>query len=666
MSEGRCRRFLVLVPLALLLGAAQCPLDLDPCPDLDELCPELQCTDYVQNRDGCSICQCADDEPVVACFSDFECAAGQRCDTVNFCEPSPGCPEGEECDAFCYGRCVDAPVACSSDADCPEGQLCAYFDNARPAEDSDGSGGGAAPIAPGGVCVSQGCGQTDVALPTCPPGTEPSYELGADGCPYPVCIAVDQCRELVPEQCVQTPGCALVEEPCYCDPALGACDDCTSTQRCITDGDCYSLGVDACLANPNCELVAAGGSGGSAGEGVRCEVCDADGNCVPCEDDAAPPPPSDVVCVPRVSDGTCLTDIDCAAGEVCQPSVVCGSGCESTPEGDVCYQECWNERGLCVPSGGSCYDLAPELCLQDPRCQLVDGGLPCDCLPDDPDCGCEAPSAPVCVPLVTSCFGDGECAPDQHCEQVTTCPPCDPSGGLGCAAPCYVEGRCVDGAPPPLRCQADIECPAGQACIEVTICETCGDQGAPEPGADPAPPAPCEQLCWVEGVCANVGASCWADSECSFDEFCDFSQCDGTANLVACPGTCTPLRQTTLCQEDAQCAEGERCATELDVCLQNPDDPTGACWSQCVPLPVEQGALCLEDGDCANASGAAGTCRFHPDVCLDDPNSDALVCSGWCVEACMEVETPALDPETQRCVVFPDSCVPPGFIAGGC
>ena len=664
MSEGSCRRLLVLAPLALLLGAAQCPFGVNPCPDLDEVCPDLQCDDYVQNRDGCSICECVEDTQPVACFSDFECSAGQRCDTANYCEPSPGCPAGEQCDAVCYGRCVDAPVACSADADCPEGQLCAYFDNARPAEDSAGGGAGAAPIAPSGVCVSQGCAEADVALPTCPPGTEPSYQLGADGCPYPVCITVDNCRELVPEQCLSTPGCTLVEEPCACDAASGACSDCTSVQRCVTDGDCYSLGVDECLMNPNCELVGGGGtSGGDAG--VRCEVCDASGNCTPCdgEQPAPPPPPSDAVCVPRGGDGTCLTDVDCAAGEICQPSVVCGSGCQTTPDGNVCYDDCWNERGQCVPSGSSCFELPPELCLNDPRCELAEGGgMPCDCMPDDPSCGCQAPASQMCVPRATACAADLDCADGQHCEQVTTCPPCDPSGGLGCAAPCYVEGRCVDGAPPPLRCQLDVDCPAGQACIEVSICETCPAQPEPAPGTDPAPPAPCDPLCYVEGVCANVGASCWADSDCAGNELCDFSQCDGTTNLVACPGTCVATGVPSLCQNDQQCAAGERCATELDVCLQNPDDPTGGCWSQCVALPVEQGALCLGDGDC----GATATCRFHPDVCLDDPNLDALVCSGWCVEECLAVETPALDPLSQRCVTFADSCIPPGWIAGGC
>lgn len=662
MSEASCRRALVLAPLALLLGAAQCPFDLDPCPDLDDVCPDLQCDDYAQNRDGCSICECAEDPTPVACFSDGECASGQRCDTANYCEAAPGCAAGAECDAVCYGRCVEAPVSCSSDFDCPDGQLCAFFDNARPAEDDAGGGAGAAPIAPSGVCVSQGCAEADVALPTCPPGTEASFELGADGCPYPVCVVVDYCRDLFPEQCLSTPGCTLVEEPCACDPSLGACDDCASQQRCVADSDCYSLGVDACLQNPNCELVASGGSGGA---GVRCEVCDADGNCQPCDNtDPAPPPPTDSVCVPRVSDGSCLTDVDCGAGEVCQASVVCGSGCEVAPDGSQnCYEECWSERGWCVPSGSSCYDLAPELCTQDPRCELAESaGMPCECLPDDPNCGCDAPMVPVCVPRLDTCMADGDCLDGQHCEVVETCPPCDPSSGFGCAAPCYVEGRCVEGPPPPLRCYGDLDCPGGQACIEVTICETCPAQPEPAPGTDPAPPAPCEQACYVEGVCANVGASCWSDSECSANELCDFSQCDGTANLVACPGTCVATGEPSLCREDAQCAAGERCATELDVCLQNPDDPTGGCWSQCVPVAPAAGALCLEAGDC----GPNASCRFHPDVCLDDPNSTALVCSGWCVEECLQVETTALDPQTQRCVTFSDSCIPPGFIAGGC
>lgn len=662
MSRLRGRHVLALLPLLALAGAADCPFGLAPCPDLDELCPELRCDDYAQNRDGCSMCECADDEPV-ACFADGECATGQRCDTTNFCEPAPGCTAGAECDAVCYGRCVDAPVSCWSDADCPNGQLCAFFDNARPAEgsanDDASSGGGAAPVAPGGVCVSQACAEADVALPTCPPGTEPSFELGADGCPSPVCVTVDYCRELLPEQCAQAPGCTLVEEPCACDPDSGVCDDCTSQLRCVTDGDCYSLGVDACLQNPNCELVA---SGGSAGEAAPCEVCDAAGNCEPCDATDPAPPPADVVCVPRVSDGTCWSDIDCGAGEVCQTSVVCGSGCEASPDGDVCYEECWNERGWCVPSGNSCYDLPPEVCVDDPRCELTESmGMPCECTPDDPSCGCDAPLVPVCVPRTGLCQVDGDCLAGQHCAWVESCPPCDPSTGFGCAAPCYAEGRCVDGPPPPLPCSLDDDCPSGQACIEVSVCEVCPDQPAPEPGTDPAPPAPCDAACTVEHVCAWAGGSCATDDECGVGAFCDFTRCDGSSNLVACPGTCMPVGPSGLCQHDDQCDAGERCATELDVCLENPDDPTGGCYSQCVPTDPTQG-LCLEDGDC----GGSATCHFHADVCIDDPASSALVCSGWCAEGCLQVETQARDPATERCVTFRDSCVPPGWIAGDC
>lgn len=665
MKGLRSRQALALLPLLVLTGAANCPFDIAPCPDLDDICPSLECADYAQNRDGCSICECVEDEPV-ACFSDGECADGQRCDTANYCEAAPGCAAGAECDAVCYGRCVDAPTSCWSDADCPNGELCAFFDNARPAEEAPAgdadSGGGAAPVAPSGVCVSQACAEADVALPTCPPGTEPSFELGAEGCPYPVCVVVDYCRDLFPEQCLSTPGCALVEEPCACDAANGTCDDCTSQARCVADSDCYSLGVDACLQNPNCELVA---SGGSAGEGVRCEVCDAAGNCQPCDGTEPAPPPSDVVCVPRVSDGTCLTDIDCGAGEVCQPSVVCGSGCEPSPDGgdDVCYQECWNERGYCVPSTTSCYELPPELCIDDPRCELTESaGMPCDCLPEDPNCGCDAPLVPVCVPRAGLCQVDTDCLTGQHCEWVESCPPCDPSSGFGCAAPCYAEGRCVDGPPPPMQCYVDTDCLAGQACVEVSVCEVCPDQPVPAPGGDPAPPAPCDATCYVENVCAWAGDSCYSDQECGLGAFCDFTQCGGAGNLVACPGTCVPLGPSGLCQADEQCATGERCAVELDICMQNPDDPTGGCWSQCVPAEPTASALCLADGDC----GGTATCRFHPDVCLDDPNSAALVCSGWCAEQCLTVETRALDPVTQRCVTFSDSCVPPGFVAGGC
>ena len=63
-----------LLAAALPLGGCEIIFP-DACPDLDEVCPDLRCDDYKQNRDGCSICECeeGDAQPTV-CWDDADCA----------------------------------------------------------------------------------------------------------------------------------------------------------------------------------------------------------------------------------------------------------------------------------------------------------------------------------------------------------------------------------------------------------------------------------------------------------------------------------------------------------------------------------------------------------------------------------------------------------------
>lgn len=642
-----------LLAAALPLGGCEIIFP-DACPDLDEVCPDLRCDDYKQNRDGCSICECeeGDAQPTV-CWDDADCGGGERCDAVTFCEPPPGCDGDGPCPDACYGRCVSAPTACASDVDCPAGQICATFDNARVPAPAEGL------VAPApGVCIDASCGSAGVALPPCPPGTEVVFDPAVDPCGA-TCVPVDACRSLLPEQCAAAPGCVVVEEPCACGPDAPC--DCAFTERCVPVDDCARLAPEECQASPHCQLVsldatggAGGGSGGSGGEADPAPG----GPCVP-EDPAcggAAPPPSDLVCAPLPSDGTCLSDIDCASGEVCELTTVCGSGCEVGPDGEQrCFDECWTERGLCVPSAASCYDLDSSACLADPRCEVVDESVPCTCEPASPDCNCTV--AVSCRPRGGACAGDGDCLAGQRCEIVESCPACDPSSGsdINCLAPCFAEGRCVDGAPPPPACQVDGDCGEGSACVAITVCETCPAEPPPGSGGV-APPPPCDAACRNEGVCVVVDRTCLGDDECLVGEQCDFTaiQCITTP----CPGLCRPT-PPTLCQDDTRCARDERCATELDVCHANPDDPTGGCWSICVPLAGASG-YCLDATSCAPDE----SCRFHADVCLDDPASDLAVCSGWCIGACAEVETLAHDPATGACVTFPDSCIPPGWVNG--
>lgn len=661
-----------LVVIALTFVPACQLLVPDTCPDLDEVCPDVQCEDeggYVQNRSGCSICECVNDqepEPGAICWDNTECGDGQRCDVVNFCEPAPNCDaSGEEpCPDACYGRCVEASDQCASDADCREGQICAFFTNERPAGDKDPDSGDAPdggadapePAPPpdqSGICIDTTCANADIALPECPPGSELVFDPSINPC-NAVCVSVDFCRELLPEECLAFPSCRLVEEPCACgtEPAPDGQQeqpcDCAFIERCVAVDDCGSLPLEECELNPACLLKVVGNGGEPTGDGG------ADPG-VPCDPDApdcggtdpVPPPDEELVCVARGADGTCFGDADCAFGEVCALVTVCGSGCTVNDDGTSdCFEECWNERGSCVVSDRTCFDLLPDECLGDPRCELVDGGnAPCFCDDTDPNCGaCEGAPSQLCQPRETQCASDAECVEGQHCEVVESCPACDPSSNdIDCLAPCFIEGRCVDGTPPPVTCSGDFDCAAGETCVAITVCETCDGQTDPPEGGDPVAPPPCDPQCREESVCVQTTPQCFSDVDCN-GGFCDFSQ---VQCLVApCPGVCVEVQ--TQCTSDAECAAGQRCALELNVPVCVDDNTAGE-------------GLCSSEQDCANADGTVGECRFSSSFCLDDPATDVVECLGWCANACAAVETFARDPASGACELFPDSCIPPGW-----
>jgi hypothetical protein len=601
----------VIAGSLVLAGLSGCEIVFPAsCPDLDVVCPDVRCDDYKQNREGCSVCECEgdDDGAPTVCWDEADCARGERCDAVTFCERAPGCVAGEPCPEACYGRCVSGPLSCFDSAECPEGQLCAFFDNAQGRE-TEAPGGGL--VAPSwGVCIDASC-PAAIALPPCPPGSELIFDPAIDPC-VPVCIAVDPCRSLLPEQCALTPGCLVVEEPCACQP--GAPCACASLSRCTSIDDCARLSIDECELHRGCVLkpVAHSTPGGLA-------------PCAPGSPDCDAVEPVELVCVARLSDGGCFSDIDCLAGEICRLSTVCGSGCRVDESGgQQCFSECWSERGTCAPSGASCFDLDPLACSRDPRCELVEGGAaPCGCDPSSPSCDCFVPTS-ACRPRDTTCIVDGDCLPGHHCALVESCLPCDPSSAtdLNCAAPCFIEGRCVDGDPPPTTCTADADCGAGSLCLAVRICEVCEGAIGTEEGFAPQP---CDPACREGRVCTR------------------------------------PTSPGGLCQEDAHCGAGERCATELRICAENPERPDTGCWTLCVPgEPANDGAYCLDPSECS----ADERCVFHADVCLDDPGDDSGVCSGWCAGACAEVLTPAHDPRTGTCVTFNDACIPPGWVAG--
>jgi hypothetical protein len=241
-------------PLAVLLFAAPFSagfvcninvIDEDDCPDLEDVCPNLECPDgFAENDDGCAICDCAapvddggtsDGGTITTCSSDFECSDGQFCDTVNFCESACGEARADgqqDCPAVCLGRCVDGqpPVGCSFDGDCADGEIC-VFDGGGATEpapacepDQDCGDDEAGLVAPQGRCVREDPPPTTFCSGDfdCPEGQVCSFD-GNSGGAAP-CADGETCDMPAPQgQCVDG------DEPT---------DGGSPGQECLSDEDC--------------------------------------------------------------------------------------------------------------------------------------------------------------------------------------------------------------------------------------------------------------------------------------------------------------------------------------------------------------------------------------------------------------------------------------------
>ena len=102
---SRQARLVSLVALAfgamLLAGAdGGCTITVTPhvsCPNLDDICPNLECEVFATNAHGCALCECAEPLPPEGCSSDADCFDWERCQLV------AGQGRGECRDVTCPG-----------------------------------------------------------------------------------------------------------------------------------------------------------------------------------------------------------------------------------------------------------------------------------------------------------------------------------------------------------------------------------------------------------------------------------------------------------------------------------------------------------------------------------------------------------------------------------
>jgi hypothetical protein len=276
-SNRDCQDGFVCVGGSCVGGAVSGCADNADCP-LGEYC------DLDSHK--CAIAQ------VVACQSDAECRADQRCNTVT-------------------GVCIDAPRSCGEGGSCPSGTHCDTVNDACVACLGDEHCTG------GDVCRDQVC--VDPNKPEDPNGCTLDTE-----CNPPLTVCLEGACSL---GCAQ-PGGMLCEDGAVCDTARGRCV--TIEGPCATDPDCTPP-MTVCESGqciPGCGQVG----------GVQCpggQECN----------------PSTGRC--RAGGPVCLSDDDCNAPQtVCNLfSGTCEPGCVSA--GCTAPETCDTATGHCQ-GGATC------------------------------------------------------------------------------------------------------------------------------------------------------------------------------------------------------------------------------------------------------------------------------------------------------------------------
>ena len=535
------------------------------------------------------------------------------------------------------------------------------------------------------LCIQAGCEWT-------PQGCRPEMPA-CEALPEPACGAREDCRW-------RNGACEVDPSDLPC-PELGL-RDCAMTARCLwseaeeicidrPEGDCEGLDADACEARRDCVPLYAPPpcACDCAPEDENCECPECDPVYVGCEDHEIPGGDD---CEARPAE-ICEEDPQCVLQNLAPP---CDCGpCE--PDEDECVCDCPAPVEVCVPREDpqGCFDLDPDLCLRDPRCQLServncgDGELP----PPPPD-GEPFPDEPCAVELICEPIQNVDECLDLPIEICANTPECEVLAGVNCdpnTGVCQEELICIpSNAPPPPEgcwdyvdadaCNADPECQwygedfgGGCDCFideetgeEICFCEEPFPGGfcdlrfiePPEicQGLDPAQcedtpgcavlaidadvdcppgedcPEPIEQL-----TCVPVARLCATLSaeDCATDP-----RCDSEIHLICVdPLPCPDNDPDCLPPGEGGCEEIEACVAAPNPCA-NLDAEACADQAGCVELQDPDGGFvgCWSEADCGGLEG--DLCDAHPSCQFFEEDGGACGCEideqgneiCWCEE----------------------------------
>jgi hypothetical protein len=287
-------------------------------------------------------------EPIAVCVPDQRpCLSDEECGPGFICEASvcPAMPCTPDYCPPCYGICVPVdPTYCYADSDCPPDQICQFDATTRPACDP----------AAGSNCDETGLWAPGVCVP------KPFVCTSDRDCDFGYCVdGVCQSRF----DCDQSHAfCDMI--PPLCGPGLvpSVINGCWGP--CVLPEFCLPVQIE-CLANEDCpaghECLMYCTSSCDNGSSECFDYCG--GVCVPvaplCNSDFECLDPSGVagkcingVCVFEPS--FCLSNEECAQGEICDFSQCNGGGVPCDPNGTNCGDRPIQCTGVCVPAPSPC------------------------------------------------------------------------------------------------------------------------------------------------------------------------------------------------------------------------------------------------------------------------------------------------------------------------
>lgn len=193
------------------------------CENLDayECSRHENCSAYYDTDGGPLTFSSCRPEAIKGCFSDDECGPAAHCSTSDGeCLPPPGCEEGQNCPAVCYGKCIADGEVCSN-VSCEPGSHCE-----AQCEACDGPG---CETFCQPVCVKD---QSLCAAIDCQPGF----------------TCVETCQADDPNN----PGCGICDAQCV---PIGTCESLADEATCAGRADCRSVYVGEsceCYSNGTC------------------------------------------------------------------------------------------------------------------------------------------------------------------------------------------------------------------------------------------------------------------------------------------------------------------------------------------------------------------------------------------------------------------------------